>query len=77
MKNAKFYADFESVSRRKQLIKYVTEIWSFSLLIMFVKFVCLQLFMCAFFGNFFNGCEISKKSAFLIPYLDIKNVRSY
>jgi hypothetical protein len=64
---AEFHADFKSVEKvlkkctKKGLIKNVTEICPFSLLLMFVKLVLLITFFGVFFYNFFNGFEISVK----------------
>jgi hypothetical protein len=52
--NAEFHADFESVEKvlkkctKKVIIKNVTEICTFSLLLMFVKLVLLITFLCLF-----------------------------
>jgi hypothetical protein len=75
MKNAKFYADFESVSRRKQIIKNVTETWSF-FTFNHVRQICLLpiVYVCIFW-NLFNGFEISKKFGIFNTFLDIKKCK--
>ncbi len=60
----------EKMHQKKVISKNVTEICTFSLLLMFVNLVLLITFFGAFFQNFFNGFEISVKFCVFYIFLD-------
>ncbi len=59
---------FWKMHQKKLLAKTWWKNALFSLLLMSVKLVLLITFFGAFYNNFFNGFEISVKSAFLTPF---------